>query len=68
MSTHIPSAEAVRKWLEPLGHAQLQRLATLSSVPFTTLWKIRSGETRDPRIETVRQLHPHVKAASKVVA
>ena len=67
MRTHIPSAADVRGWLEPLDNSQLQRLATLSGVPFTTLWKVRSGETGNPRLETVRQLEPHVEAA-KVAA
>lgn len=64
MKHHIPSALQVRAWLLPLTNSQLQRLANLSEVPFTTLWKMRSGETANPRIETVRKLAPHVAEAS----
>ena len=44
----------------PLGHARLQALALASGVPFTTLWKVRSGETANPGIETVRKFLPHL--------
>ena len=57
MKTNIPTSAAVRARLEVLGHAQMQALARDSGVPFTTLWKIRSGETDNPRIETVRQFY-----------
>lgn len=67
MESPIPSAAQVRGALEPMTNAQLQSLAELSGVPFTTLWKVRSGETENPRIETVRMLWPHVSAA-KVAA
>jgi predicted transcriptional regulator len=62
MNTIIPSAEDVRARLSPMSYAQVQRLAELSGVPFTTLWKVRGGETKDPRIDTVRQFMPHVEA------
>lgn len=68
MSTNIPSALHVRAWLLPLEKQQLQRLSGLSGVPFGTLWKIRSGDTEDPRIETVRKISVHLEAASQVVA
>jgi predicted transcriptional regulator len=64
MNTTIPSAADVRAKLEPLTNAQLQKLADLSGVPFTTLWKVRAGETKDPRIDTVREFLPHVEKAS----
>jgi predicted transcriptional regulator len=48
--------------LSLLGHAQMQQMASCSGVPFTTLWKLRSGETADPRLETVRLLLPHLMA------
>lgn len=66
MNTEIPSALHVRAWLLPMANDQLQRLSELSGVPFTTLWKMRSGETKDPRIETVRRIAPHVSASAKV--
>lgn len=37
-------------------------LSTRSGVPFTTAWKVRSGETRNPGIETCRQLVQHLVA------
>lgn len=43
-----------------LGHAQMRQMATRSGIPFTTLWKLRSGETDNPRLETVRSLLPHL--------
>jgi predicted transcriptional regulator len=54
--------------LKPLGHAGLQELARISGVPFTTLWKIYTGESGNPRIETVKQFAPHINAAQKAVA
>jgi predicted transcriptional regulator len=52
----------LRARLLPLGHSQLQKLALDSGVPFTTLWKIRSGETRNPGIDTARRFYPLVSA------
>ena len=66
MLNQIPRAADIRAQLEKLGHAQTQELARLSNVPFTTLWKIRSGETTNPRIDTVRQFMGHIEAASEV--
>ncbi len=56
MDTSIPSSEDVRQRLAPLRHAQLQALARASGVPFGTLWKIRSGDTQNPGIDTARSL------------
>jgi predicted transcriptional regulator len=60
MSTHIPSAAELRERLALMGHAQVQALAARAHVPFTTLWKIRTGETADPRLETVRAIWPEL--------
>lgn len=65
MDTNIPSAQEVRQRLEPLSFAQMQALAALSGVPFTTLWKVRNGVTEDPRLETVRQFMPHIAVVSE---
>lgn len=62
---NIPSAAEIRTLLASLGHAQIQRLATDSGVPFTTLWKVRDGTTDNPRIETVRAFLPHAKRIAK---
>lgn len=64
MNTKIPSAATVRALLEPLTNSQLQTLAKRSGVPFGTLWKVRSGETSDPRLETVRKVLAHIRKAA----
>ena len=63
MEIKIPTALEVRGLLSELGHAQMQGLAKVSGVPFTTLWKIRSGETADPRLETVGQFFGLIESA-----
>lgn len=73
MQSKIPTAAEIRGLLESVSHAQMQDLAVRSGVPFTTLWKIKNGETENPRIETVGQffhLIPEVKKApvAKAVA
>lgn len=60
MISVVPTAAAIRQELVALSHAELQHLARLSTVPFTTLWKIRDGTTRNPGIETVRLFVPHL--------
>lgn len=54
----IPSISDVRQRLARESTADLKRLAQASGVPFTTLWKLRSGETSNPGIETVRKFYP----------
>lgn len=63
METSLISAEAVRAALAPLTLRQLDRLAELSGVPATTIYKIKRGETSNPGIETVRRFLPHINAA-----
>lgn len=63
MASSIPSVDEVRRCLKALGHSQLQALARLSGVPFTTLWKVRNGETENPGLETVRKFMPFLSAA-----
>ena len=63
VNTSIPSASAVRARLKKLSNGRLQLLSELSGVPFTTLWKCRSGETTNPGIETVRKFAPYIDAA-----
>lgn len=55
MATQLPSAEVIRDRLLGMNHADVKALAGKSRVPFTTLWKIRAGETTNPGIETVRK-------------
>ena len=63
MTPDIPSSQAIRGRLLGLGHAQLQALSVASGVPFTTLWRVRSGETANPGIETVRKFMAHMPEA-----
>lgn len=63
MNTDIPTVDEIRDALKPFTHAPMQRLAKLSGVPFTTLWKIKDGTTKNPGVATVRQFLPHVSAA-----
>ena len=61
----IPSAAQVRDQLAPLTLKQLDRLAELSGVPSTTIYKIKRGETENPGIETLRKFLPHISDALK---
>lgn len=61
----VPSADEVRAALELLTLRQLNLLATLSGVPFTTIYKVKRGETSNPGIETVRKFLPHIKVAKR---
>ena len=68
MDTPIPSAAAVRTALEGLGHAEIVSLSRMSNVPFTTLWKVRAGETANPGIETVRRFWHYIDEVRRPVA
>jgi hypothetical protein len=57
----FPSAEDVRAALASLTLKQLDRLAELSSVPATTIYKIKRGETKNPGVETLRLFVPHIE-------
>lgn len=57
MENKIPTANEVRVLLAKFTTAETQDLADKSGVPFTTILKIRTGETSDPRLETVRKLY-----------
>jgi hypothetical protein len=65
MKATIPSSLEVRAQLEMLGYGEVQALVSASGVPFTTLWKIREGETVNPGLETVRKFLPHLRRAIK---
>ena len=59
---NIPTSDDLQHLLHPFHHKQLQVLASTSGVPFTTLWKIRVGEVKNPGIDTVRKFLPGAKA------
>ena len=57
MTTCIPPIEEVSQRLKNLKGSELERLASGSGVPVSTLWKIRIGATPNPGIETVRKFY-----------
>ncbi|CAB4158358.1 hypothetical protein UFOVP703_4 [uncultured Caudovirales phage] len=58
-----PSSEQVRQALSLLTLSQLKRLAAQSSVPYMTLYKVRSGATQEPMLSTVHAIAPHYSSA-----
>lgn len=64
-ATNIPTPAQVRAALKRLSHSQVVDLAKRSGLPFTTVWKIRSGTTTDPRLGTARKVMLHIAAAAK---
>lgn len=61
MNPNLPLIQDIRHGLSVLCRAELLALAKDSGVPFTTLWKIRVGETQNPGIETVRLFYAHMQ-------
>ena len=55
MSSLFPSVEDVRRRLQGLKDGEIYKIAELSGVPSSTLWKIRCGATPNPGMETVRK-------------
>lgn len=47
-----------------MSYREVKHLALTTSVPFTTLWKIREGTTTNPGIETVRLFIAHLPEAT----
>jgi predicted transcriptional regulator len=62
MDQSFPSAAQIQAELSKLSIKQMDRLAELSGVPSTTIYKIKRGETANPGIETVRKFMPHIAA------
>lgn len=58
MATQIPSADDIQARLSTLGHKEVWELSEQSGVPFGTLWKVKSGATTNPGVETVRKFWP----------
>jgi DNA-binding Xre family transcriptional regulator len=54
MKKPIPSAADVRSSMSHMTRRQLIALAAKTGVSFHTLQKIKTGETRNPAIDTVR--------------
>lgn len=56
--TTVPSSAEVRSRLLSMTLAQLEALGKQCDVPYTTLLKIRNGQTKTPRLETVHVIWP----------
>lgn len=68
MHETIPSAAEVQAALSPLTFAQLERLASMSGVPLTTVYKIKTGETKNPGVDTVKKFAPFISQAQAEAA
>lgn len=68
MALHLPTSDDVRQRLAAMTHAELTQLAKDCKVPFTTLWKIRDGTTKDTRLDTLRKFWPTVERRKAVRA
>jgi hypothetical protein len=60
MASEIPSADQVRQRLLAMSWAEVRDLCARTDAPFTTVWKVRCGETTNPGIETVRRIWAHM--------
>ncbi|MFY7867186.1 hypothetical protein [Roseateles sp.] len=68
MENEIPSTDQLRQRLLKLSWAQVREICKRTGVPVTTVWKVRSGETVNPGIETVRAIWPDLPALEKEAA
>lgn len=57
----LPSPEELRAMLAGMNYAAMERLSSVSGVPFHTIRKIRDGETKDPGLSTAHALWPHLR-------
>ena len=57
MNKVMPSAKDIKRQLDAMPSDRLRQIAEAAGVPFTTLWKIKTGETVNPGIETVRRFY-----------
>jgi predicted transcriptional regulator len=65
MASQLPTFSDLKGRLAGMTHAEVQKLATQSGVPFMTLWNIRAGNTKNPRLETLRKFWPLINRRSK---
>jgi hypothetical protein len=68
MQSAIPSTDEIRRRLQVVKLAELGELALKSGVPFGTLMKIRTGQTLNPGIETVRKFIGLIEPAQRDAA
>ncbi len=66
MKSQIPPLQDIRQCLQALRFVDLEAVAQRSGVGFGTLMKIRTGQTPNPGIETVRKFIAHLPAAPRV--
>ena len=66
MKSQIPPLQDIRQRLQALRFVDLEAVAQRSGVGFGTLMKIRTGQTPNPGIETVRTFIAHLPAAPRV--
>lgn len=52
------TAKAVRAALNALNGQQIEALAKYSEVPVPTIYKVRNGDSADPRSSTIEKLSP----------
>jgi len=64
----IPSTLEFKARLEPMGSSELTELSRLSGVPFHTILKIKTGETTNPGLETVRKFCPFLSTRQPEMA
>jgi hypothetical protein len=57
----IPTPVEVRDALRKYTHAEIVDLSGRSGSPVPTLWRIRSGQTKNPGIGTVLQFWPFIR-------
>ena len=67
MDTDTPIFDYVLTKLEQ-HKGQLPRIADESGVPYRTLQKIASGETKDPGVTVVQTLHDHFREKERAAA
>ena len=61
----VNTIQRLRNALARLSPAQLRDLCERADVPIHTAYKIKSGETTDPRISTVDRLDAALGAATE---
>lgn len=64
MHEQLPSAADFANLLANLSTSRVRALADLAEVSYLTLWSIRNGNTKNPRLETVRKVWPYLIAAN----
>lgn len=65
----IPTPGEFVELVKRLELKQLRPLAKQAQVPYATLWNIHKGTSKNPQLETVHKLWPHlISSAKKVIS